>query len=83
MLKLTLLLLFSVYRTRQALILENAALRHQIEDLLRNSSRPRLRWRDRWFWELLSCFWADWQKAFKRSRAHDPKERHSWNFRGG
>ena len=47
MLRLTLRLLLSVFRTRQALILENAALRHQIEVLQCNSSRPRLRWRDR------------------------------------
>jgi len=45
------------------MILENVALRHQIEVLQRNHSRPRLRWRDRAFWDLLSCFWPDWRKS--------------------
>jgi putative transposase len=63
MLNLTLRLLFSVFRTHQALILENATLRHQVEVLQRNSSRPRLRWRDRAFWDLLSRFWPDWRKS--------------------
>jgi putative transposase len=63
MLKLILRLLHSVFRTRQALILENAALRHQIEVLQRNSSRPTLRWRDRAFWDILSCLWPDWRMS--------------------
>ncbi|RKX28095.1 MAG: hypothetical protein DRP71_17720 [Verrucomicrobia bacterium] len=42
MLNLILQFLLSVFRTRQALILENAALRHQIDVLQRNSGRPRV-----------------------------------------
>ena len=53
MLNLALRLLFSVFQTRQALILENATLRHQIEVLQRNSNRPRLLWRDPAFWDLI------------------------------
>ncbi len=63
MLKLILRLLHSVFRIRQALILENVALRHQVEVLQRNSSRPTLRWRDRAFWDILSCLWPDWRKS--------------------
>jgi len=63
MLKTILRALLSAFRSRHALVQENTALRHQTEVLQRNSSRPRLRWRDRAFWDLLSCFWADWQKA--------------------
>jgi len=47
MLKLILRLLHSVFRTRRALFLENAALRHQIEVLRRNATRPALCGRDR------------------------------------
>lgn len=63
MLHLILLILFSAFRSRQALILENAALRHQIEVLQRNSTRPTLKWRDRAFWDILSCLWPDWRRA--------------------
>jgi transposase InsO family protein len=53
----------AVFRSRQALILENLALRHQIVVLQRNTSRPNLQWRDRAFWEILSCIWPGWSKA--------------------
>ena len=49
MLKLILRTLRSVFRSRQSLVLENAALRHQIVVLHRNGGRPRLRWCDRAF----------------------------------
>ena len=52
-----------MFRSRKALALENAALHHQIEVLQRNCSRPTLRWRDRAFWDVLSCVWSDWRKA--------------------
>ena len=63
MLKLFLQFLLSAFRTRHSLALENAALRHQIEVLQRNTSCPRLRWRDRAFWDFLCCLWGDWRKA--------------------
>jgi len=31
--------------------------------LKRNSGRPRLRWRDRALWDLLSCLWPDWRRS--------------------
>ena len=63
MLKFLLRCLRSAIRSRQSLILENAALRHQIEVLRRNANRPRLRWRDRAFWDILSCLWPDWRRS--------------------
>jgi len=63
MLNLILRLLVSAFRTRQALILENAALRHQIEVLQRNTARPTLHWSDRAFWDVLSCIWTDWRRS--------------------
>ena len=63
MLQLALCVLRAAFRSRQDLILENAALRHQIEVFQRNSSRPTLKWRDRAFWDLLSCLWRNWRKA--------------------
>lgn len=63
MLNLILRTLFSMLKSRESLILENAALRHQIEDSRRNSSRPHLKWRDRAFWDVLNCIWPDWRNA--------------------
>jgi putative transposase len=50
-------------RTRQSLVLENLALRHQLAVLRRTVSRPRLRTADRLFWVLLSRLWAGWTDA--------------------
>ena len=63
MFKTILQALLSAFRPRHALVLENAALRHQIEVLQRNCTRPDLRWRDRAFWDILSCLWPDWRKS--------------------
>ncbi len=49
--------LFSIFKSRESLILENAALCHQISILQRNSPRQHLKWRD---------------MAFSRS-VHQPK----------
>jgi len=63
MINLMLRALFATFRSRQSLLLENTALRHQIEVLQRSGGRPRLRWRDRAFWDLLSCFSSDWRRS--------------------
>lgn len=63
MVYLLLQFLLAAFRSRHSLALENAALRHQIEVLLRTPGRPRLRWRDRAFWDILSFTWPDWRKA--------------------
>ncbi len=63
MLKLFLRALLAAFLSRHSLLLENAALRHQIVVLKRNAGQPRLRWRDRAYWDLLSCLWPDWRQA--------------------
>jgi len=63
MIKLALHVLFTAFRTREALVLENVALRHQVEVLQRNCSRPAIRWRDRAFWDILSSVWPNWRDA--------------------
>ena len=63
MLNLILRLLISAFRTRQALVLQNAALRHQIDVFQRNSGRPNLRWQDRAFWDVLCSIWPNWRKS--------------------
>jgi len=63
MLKLFLRFVASMFRSRNSRAVENLALRHQIEVLQRNADRPLLRWRDRAFWDLLSCVWPDWRKS--------------------
>jgi hypothetical protein len=63
MLKTFLNTLLSLFKSRQTLVLENAALRHQVEVLARNSTRPAIRWRDRAFWDILSCLWPDWRRS--------------------
>src|SRR5580693_8314991 len=56
--------LFSMFRSRAALQLENLALRHQIGVLQRSSrKRPKLPPADRLFWVWLSRLWRDWRSA--------------------
>ena len=63
MINLMLRALFATFRSRQSLLLENTAFGHQIEVLNRSSGRPRLRWRDRAFWDLLTCIWPEWRRS--------------------
>ena len=50
-------------RTRQSLVLENLALRHQLAVLQRTAPRPRFRTCDRLLWVLLSHLWRGWVAA--------------------
>lgn len=50
----------SALRTRVDLAIENLALRQQLANLRRTSSRPRLRNSDRAFWLVLSLLWSRW-----------------------
>jgi hypothetical protein len=50
-------------KSRQALVLENLALRHQIGVLRRSVEQPRLKPRDRGLWVLLSRIWGAWDKS--------------------
>jgi hypothetical protein len=42
---------------------ENLALRQQLAILRRSTPRPKLRWRDRFFWVWLSRLWSGWRKV--------------------
>ncbi len=56
--------LFSIFRSRAALQLENLALRHQIGVLRRSArKRPKLTSGDRLLWICLSHLWRDWRSA--------------------
>ena len=50
-------------RGHQELVLENLALRQQLQALRRTGARPRLGWRDRLFWIVLAKSWRRWRTA--------------------
>ena len=54
--------IFSSLRSHQSLVLENIALRHQLDVLQRNAKRPRLKPSDRVLWALFSRFLPDWRR---------------------
>jgi hypothetical protein len=51
----------SLFETRSDLFLENLALRQQLVVTKNSIKRPRLRFRDRLFWILVSMAWAGWR----------------------
>jgi putative transposase len=53
----------SALRSKRDLVLENAALRHQLMVLQRQSKAPRIKNRDRLFWITLLRLWPDWRDA--------------------
>ncbi len=56
--------LFSMFRSRASLEIENLALRHQIGVLQRSvRKRPKLTSGDRLLWAWLSRIWRDWRSA--------------------
>jgi hypothetical protein len=77
----------SVCRSRADLVLENAALQHQLGVLMRAGRRPRVTAADRWFWVGLRRFWARWSEVlvFVKPetviRWHRAGFRHYWNCR--
>ena len=62
MLQLSLHLLRALFLTRHNLVLENLALRHQLQVLSRGGKRPHLRDRDRLLWIVLSRIWRSWRR---------------------
>ena len=64
MLQLILHLALAPWRSHQALILENVALRHQLQVLNRGGKRPRIRDRDRLLWILLQRVWTDCRRLY-------------------
>lgn len=55
-------LLRDLLRPRHDLMLENLALRQQINVLRRGNTRPAFRLRDRLFWVVLMRIWAGWRR---------------------
>jgi putative transposase len=53
----------TLFMTKQALLLENLALRQQLAAYQRTSERARRRTSDRVFWVGLSRLWGGWQSA--------------------
>src|SRR4051812_24537258 len=62
-----LLLLLGIVRSachsRADLMLENAALRHQLGVLMRAGRRSRATAADRWFWVVLRRLWSRWSEV--------------------
>lgn len=54
--------LLSGFQAHRSLVLENLALRHQLQVLNRGGRRPRLKNRDRLLWILLRKCWPDWRR---------------------
>ena len=81
--------LLQALRDRQELELENLALRHQLEVLTRNRSRPRLRPADRLLWSWLSRLWFGWRRHIvivqpdTVVRWHRSAWRRYWSWRSG
>jgi len=63
MLLLILRSIFSGVKSQRSLVLENLALRHQLDVLKRNTKRLHLANPDRVLWIILSRFWADWRES--------------------
>ena len=61
MLNLIVHLIRGPLRSRETLILENVALRHQLQVLSRGRKRPALKNRDRMVWILLRRVWQGWR----------------------
>src|SRR5215469_8719745 len=55
--------ILSVFRTRDDLVLENLALRHQLLALQAKRPRPRLGAVDKLFWVLLRRVWSGWKRS--------------------
>src|SRR5215469_3380490 len=51
------------FRSRQALLVENLALRQQLTVFKRRNRRPKLAGLDKLFWVLARRFWSDWKKS--------------------
>jgi transposase InsO family protein len=63
LLKLLLWAVRALARSRQALVLDNLALRHQLATVAHRGRRPRLLPTDRLFWVALRTVWTDWAKS--------------------
>jgi len=73
--------LVTTIRSREDLVLENLALRQQLEVLQRKGIRPQLTNRDRAFWVLLSRLWTGWKDALEIVRPETVAAWHRQGFR--
>ncbi len=72
----------SALRSRQYLVLENVALRHQLMVIERQVSRPRITGSDRLLWVCLRSLWPDWSKALIIVKPATVIAWHRGGFRG-
>ena len=79
MLSLVLRLISSLFQSRRSLILENVALRHQLQVLGRQKKPPRLTNRDRAVWIFLRRMMPDWRRSLVIVR---PETVIGWHRRG-
>ena len=61
-------LLVAAFRERRDLALENLALRQQL-GVLKRKGVPKLKWKDRVFWVVLSRVWPHWRKVLHLIKA--------------
>ena len=78
LLKCSLTAVRRLLRPRGDLVLENLALRHQLEVLTRNSSRPMLQPTDRLLWSWLSRLWPEWRRHIVIVRPDTVVRWHRW-----
>ena len=81
MLKLILHLIRGPLRSRESLILENVALRHQLQVLSRGRKRPALKNQDRMVWIFLRRIWKGWRKPLVIVQPETVIRWHRWGFR--
>jgi transposase InsO family protein len=81
MLALIVRLLLAGLQSRRSLVLENLALRHQVEVLKRNAKRPHITNRDRALWVILSRIWSDWRRPLLIVRPDTVVRWHRAGFR--
>lgn len=79
MIRTILLSLFQGLRSHQSLVLENLALRHQVQVLSRGGKRPRLQQKDRLLWVLFSRLWTEWRSSLVMVK---PETVIRWHRRG-
>ncbi len=78
-LRLVLRKIVSALCERWDLVLENMALRHQLDVLKRSGRRPQFTNADRLVWVVLSTVWARWQEALEIMNADTVKR---WRQQG-
>ncbi|MCJ7524116.1 MAG: hypothetical protein MUP71_02710 [Candidatus Aminicenantes bacterium] len=66
-----------LFRSRQSMLLEIAALRHQIGILKRCITQAKLKKGNRVFWVMLRKCWTDWRSALLLFNPHTVVEWHS------